>query len=254
MLTSSAHTNQHHHHLLHHLPQSTANNNMPVAASPCSTSSSSLGYHQASSSSMSSSVSDLLNSSHSSFGESSASSVRSLSAQRHEPTSTSSSSVPRVRTIRLKRPSIPTNVVQQQPQQPMQSRNLLIGGGAGGGSAAAVTSMEMSGLIASPSNSLLFGFSIRGGSEYRTGFFVSHVEPAGEADVQGVQVRCLFDGYNWASERCSGDGHYYDGCANWFPFLGVTRRSAIKSLELITTRWMMQRTVSSRSTSPISRT
>lgn len=53
--------------------------------------------------------------------------------------------------------------------------------------------MEMSGLIASPSNSLLFGFSIRGGSEYRTGFFVSHVEPAGEADVQGVQVRCLMD-------------------------------------------------------------
>lgn len=45
-----------------------------------------------------------------------------------------------------------------------------------------------------PSNSLLFGFSIRGGSEYRTGFFVSHVEPGSEADLQGVQVRVRVGG------------------------------------------------------------
>lgn len=83
------------------------------------------------------------------------------------------------------------NVGHQQ-----QSRNLLITGGLGN----AAPTTDLSGLIiASQSSSLssssgtgggsLFGFSIRGGSEYRTGFFVSHVELGGEADGQGVQVR-----------------------------------------------------------------
>lgn len=183
MLTSAQ---QYHH---HSHPQSA--NTMPVAASPCSTSSSSLGFQG----SMSSSVSDLLNLSNSSFGESSMSSVRS-SPKRHN--EQQSSSVPRVRTIRLKRPSpssanelgaaaatATTASVLQQPQSQLQSRNLLIGGGGGG---SVTNSLELAGIIAGPSHSSLFGFSIRGGSEYRTGFFVSHVEPASEADVQGVQV------------------------------------------------------------------
>lgn len=176
MLTSAQHHN--HHHQNHPVAA------MPVSASPCSTSSSSLGFQG--------SMSDLLNSS---FGESSSSSVRSSPKRHHHHLHNSNANsdqqtVPRVRTIRLKRPTASTapstaasataaNVVPQ-PQQ-LQSRNLLIGGGN------AVNSMELA-LIAHQSNSL-FGFSIRGGSEYRTGFFVAHVEPSGEADTQGVQVR-----------------------------------------------------------------
>lgn len=155
---------------------------MPVAASPCSTSSSSLGFQG--------SMNDLLNSS---FGESSSSSVRSSPKRHHlhhlrggggsDSTAIDDDgdqqTVARVRTIRLRRPTAAAANVVPQPQQ-LQSRNLLIGGGN------AVNPMELA-LIANQSNSL-FGFSIRGGSEYRTGFFISHVEPASEADIQGILV------------------------------------------------------------------
>ena len=33
-----------------------------------------------------------------------------------------------------------------------------------------------------------FGFSLRGGREYGTGFFISRVEKGSEADVQGLRV------------------------------------------------------------------
>jgi hypothetical protein len=33
------------------------------------------------------------------------------------------------------------------------------------------------------------GFSVRGGREHGTGFFVSHVEPASEAQRQGLRVK-----------------------------------------------------------------
>lgn len=185
---------------------------MPVAASPCSTSSSSLGFHQTTTSSMSSSTSDLINSSNSSFGESSTSSVRSLSTGqgRHHEQSCSSSSaaaavMPRVRTIRLKRPTAHQMVAAPTitgTAGPTQSRNQLILG-----SAAATELIAAHSQLSASASSSLFGFSLRGGSEYRTGFFVSHVEPASEADVQGVQVSEEGDG-----EMKTSVCNYYDLC------------------------------------------
>lgn len=37
-----------------------------------------------------------------------------------------------------------------------------------------------------------FGFSLRGGKEYGTGFFVSHVEKGSEADLRGLRVRYVY--------------------------------------------------------------
>lgn len=36
------------------------------------------------------------------------------------------------------------------------------------------------------------GFSVRGGREHGTGFFVSYVEPASEAQRQGLKVRYIY--------------------------------------------------------------
>lgn len=36
-----------------------------------------------------------------------------------------------------------------------------------------------------------FGFSLRGGKEFGTGFFVSHVEKGSEADLRGLRVSNL---------------------------------------------------------------
>lgn len=41
-----------------------------------------------------------------------------------------------------------------------------------------------------------FGFSLRGGKEFGTGFFVSHVEKGSEADLRGLRVSiCIFNIY-----------------------------------------------------------
>lgn len=37
-----------------------------------------------------------------------------------------------------------------------------------------------------------YGFSLRGGKEYGTGFFVSHVEKGSEADLKGLRVSIYF--------------------------------------------------------------
>lgn len=41
--------------------------------------------------------------------------------------------------------------------------------------------------------STLFGFAIRGGREFGTGFFISNVEKSSEADIRGLKVKIDFE-------------------------------------------------------------
>jgi harmonin len=43
-------------------------------------------------------------------------------------------------------------------------------------------------LLIDPLEHVTLGFSVRGGREFGTGFFVSHVEKGSEADLKGVRV------------------------------------------------------------------
>ncbi|XP_055840995.1 putative uncharacterized protein DDB_G0277255 [Episyrphus balteatus] len=43
-------------------------------------------------------------------------------------------------------------------------------------------------ILVTPDNNVTFGFAIRGGKEFGTGFFVSRVEKSSEADIKGLRV------------------------------------------------------------------
>lgn len=64
------------------------------------------------------------------------------------------------------------------------------GGGAGAGVRRVRLARPPAGASA-PCAPPTFGFSVRGGREHSTGFFVSHVEPASEAYNQGLKVNTI---------------------------------------------------------------